>query len=250
LVADGDAGLAAREADHLADEFWSRRAAFAVELAPTAAAISQALASVRLPFVLSDSADAPSSGAPGDSSVVLAALLAAQPTQVCLVNLVDAAAVSAMIAAGVGHTVTLPLGGSLTPQFYGPVSVTGTVWRISDGDFTHEGPGFRGVTFRRGRTVVLQCGTIYIVVMEQPVIQWDTAFYRSLGLDPAEAQIVVVKSPAGFRAAYAPFAATIMILDAPGVCSPNLRAMPYRRVRRPLYPLDDFDDWRTPARRI
>jgi len=41
-----------------------------------------------------------------------------------------------------------------------------------------------------------------------------------------------------------------MILDAPGVCSPNLRALPYRRVRRPLYPLDDFDDWRTPARNL
>jgi microcystin degradation protein MlrC len=250
VVADGDAGLAAREADRLADEFWARRAAFAVDLAPTAGAIRQALASEHRPFVLSDSADAPSSGAPGDSSVVLGALVAAQPTQTCLVNLVDAAAVAAMIAAGVGHTVTLPLGGSLAPQFYPPVTVSGTVWLISDGDFINEGPGFHGVTFRRGRTAVLQCGAISIVVSEQPVIQWDTAFYRSLGLDPAEAQIVVVKSPAGFRAAYAPFAAAIMILDAPGVCSPDLRAMPYRRVRRPLYPLDDFDDWRTPARNL
>ena len=80
--------------------------------------------------------------------------------------------------------------------------------------------------------------------MEQAVFQWDTAFYRSLGLDPAAAQIVVVKSPAAFRAAYAPIAAEIMIVDAPGVCSPNLRALPYRHVRRPLYPFDDFADWR------
>ena len=248
VIADGDAALAEREADRLADLFWSRRAEFAVTQAPTDQAIARALASDRRPWVLADSADAPSSGAPGDSSVVLAALLAAQPDQPCLVNVVDAPAVAALIAAGVGATVTLPLGGSLAPDFYSPVTVTGVVRLISDGDFTHTGPGFHGVTFRRGRTVVLQSGLVSIVVMERSVFQWDTAFYRSLGLEPAAAQIVVVKSPSGFRAAYAPFAAEIHILDAAGVCSPNLRALPYRRVRRPLYPLDDVDDWRAVTR--
>jgi microcystin degradation protein MlrC len=53
-----------------------------------------------------------------------------------------------------------------------------------------------------------------------------------------------VKSPAGFRAAYAPLAEHILIIDAPGVCSPNLRALPYARIRRPIHPLDEIDDWR------
>ena len=35
-----------------------------------------------------------------------------------------------------------------------------------------------------------------------------------------------------------------MILDAPGVCSPNLRSLPFQRVKRPLYPLDEIEDWR------
>jgi microcystin degradation protein MlrC len=247
VVADGSAEQAEREADRLAGEFWARRADFAVELTPTAQAIERALTSERRPFVLSDSADSPSSGAPGDSPVVLSALLAARPTQACLVNVVDATAVAAMARAGVGQTVQLKLGGTLAPQLYQPVEVTGTVKLVSDGEFTHKGPGFHGVVFHRGRTAVLQTGSVFIVVMERPVFQWDAEFYRSLGLEPVDAQIVVVKSPTAFRASYGPFAAEIMILDAAGVCSPNLRSLPFRHVRRPLYPLDDFDDWRTPA---
>jgi microcystin degradation protein MlrC len=248
VVADGDADLAEREADRIADEFWARRKEFAVTLTPAAQAIEQALSSERRPYVFADSADAPSSGAPGDSSYILSALLAARPTKACLVNILDAPAVAAIIEAGVGQTVTLNLGATLAPGLYRPVEVTGIVRLISDGDFTHNGPGFHGVTFRRGRTAVLQTGSIYVVVAERPVLQWDAEFYRSVGLEPADAQIVVVKSPAAFRASYAPFAAEIVIVEAAGVCSPNLRALPFRRVRRPLYPFDDFDDWRAPAK--
>jgi microcystin degradation protein MlrC len=244
VVADNDVARAEREADRLADEFWRRRAAFEVALIPVAEAITRALADDRHPYVLSDSADSPSSGAPGDSPVVLAALLAAHPAKPCLVNVVDAVTVAELVQAGVGQAVTLQLGARLAPQFYAPVEVTGTVKVISDGEFTNKGQGFHGVTFYRGRTIVLQSGAIFIVVMERPVFQWDAELYRSLGLEPRDAQIVVVKSPAGFRDSYGPFAAEILILETAGVCSPMLRSYPFRRVRRPLYPLDDFEDWR------
>jgi microcystin degradation protein MlrC len=82
------------------------------------------------------------------------------------------------------------------------------------------------------------------VISERPAFQWDPEFYRSVGLEPRDAQAVVVKSPAAFRANYEPFAAEVLILDAPGLCSPNLRSYPFRNVRRPLYPLDDFQGWR------
>ena len=244
VIADGDRQLAEREADRLAEAFWARRHDFGVDLTPTDEAIRRALESDRQPFVLADSADAPSSGALGDSTVVLRALLDAQPDKDCLLNIVDPQAVKEMVKVDVGHEVTLCVGAGFTSALYDPIEVTGRVKLLSDGDFTHKGPGFHGVTFHRGRTGVLQVGHIQVVVMERPVIQWDPELYRSVGLEPRDARIVVVKSPAAFRAAYAPLAAEIMILDAAGVCSPNLRSFPFVRVRRPLYPLDEFEDWR------
>ncbi len=236
--------MAEQEAERLADEFWGRRHRFSVDLTPTTEAIKEALQSDRRPFILADSADSPTSGAPGDSTAVLQALLATQPQKDCYHNIVDPEAVAQMVEAGVDQEVTLKLGAKFSPTLYQPLTVTGRVKLISDGEFVQKGRGFQGAVVQRGLTGVLQVGRIYLVVMERACRQWDPELYRSLGLEPRDAQIVVVKSPAAFRAAYEPFAAEIIIIDAPGVCSPNLRSFPFKRVRRPLFPLDAFEDWR------
>ena len=244
VIGDGDTQSAEREADLLADAFWTRRHAFVVDLTPTVEAIRQALGSDRHPFIVADSADSPSSGAPGDSTVLLKALLEAKPAKDCYLNIVDPQAVKEIVQASVGQQVTLQIGAKFAPAFYDPISITGHVKLISDGDFVQKGPGFHGIVLHRGRTCVLRTGHIYLVVMERAVRQWDPEFYRSVGLEPRDAQIVMVKSPAGFRAAYEPMAAEIRILNAVGVCSPNLRSFPFKRIRRPMYPLDKFDEWR------
>lgn len=244
VIADGDAVLAEREADSIADAFWQRRHEFAVQLTPLDEAIRRAVEADAGPFVLSDGADAPSSGAPGDSTAVLKALLDAHVEVESLVNIVDPAAVAVAITASVGADVTLTVGAQSSTLLYQPLTISGRVRLIADGDFRFKGPGFHGVEFHRGRTVVIQIGTIYLEIMEQPVLQWDPELYRSVGLEPRDARIVAVKSPTGFRAAYAPFAHEILLLDAPGVCSPNLLTFPWKRVRRPCFPFDDFSDWR------
>lgn len=243
VVANGDPALAEQQAAQLAREFWQRRRRFEVDLAPTRQAIAQALAGDAHPVVLADSADAPSSGAPGDSTIVLKALLDAAPRRDCLHNIVDPTAVRAMAAAGAGSEIAVTVGGSSGSALYQPLTVSGRVRLMSDGEFAQKEPGFRGRVLHRGLTSVLQIGHVYLVVMERPVLQWDPELYRSVGLEPRDSWITVVKSPAAFRAAYEPLAAEVHILDAPGVCSPNLRALPFRRVRRPLYPLDEDAHW-------
>jgi len=47
-----------------------------------------------------------------------------------------------------------------------------------------------------------------------------------------------VKSPNGFRVDYSPFAAAILLVDTPGISSANLRTLNYRRLPRPIHPLD------------
>jgi microcystin degradation protein MlrC len=244
VVTDGARPWAAELAEGLADVFWARRTAFGVERTPMAQAIEAALAAARGPFICSDGADAPSSGAPGDSPAVAAALLAANPERDCFTNLVDPVAAARLAAAGVGAEVELDLGARLAPACYTPLRVRGRVRVVSDGAFVNKTSGLQGVRSQRGPTAVLQVGRVAIVVAERAVIQWDPEFYRSVDLEPCAAQIVVVKSPAAFRAAYEPFAAGIFLLDSPGVCSPDLLSLPFVRIHRPLYPFDPLEDWR------
>jgi microcystin degradation protein MlrC len=55
-----------------------------------------------------------------------------------------------------------------------------------------------------------------------------------------EARIVVVKSPAAFRAAYADITQKAYLVDAPGASSANFDSLGFDRIQRPMYP---FDDW-------
>ena len=241
IVTVGDARMAKQEANCLAREFWNRRSAFTPELMPYEQAIDRALSSDRRPFVFSDSSDAPSSGAPGDSTVLLSALLDRNVQDPVYLNMVDPTAVERAIEVGVGFSGEVTIGASLTDRFYTPVTFKGTVKTLFDGAFTFKGPGFNGVTFDMGRAAVWVVGGIHIVTMERGVLQWDPELYRCVGLEPTDARIVVAKSPAAFRAAYTELAHEIINIDAPGVCSPNLRAFPWRRVPRPIYPLDEFE---------
>ncbi|MDP6779735.1 MAG: M81 family metallopeptidase [Candidatus Latescibacteria bacterium] len=242
VVCDGDRSRACAEADRIADAFWACRGDFEPSLVKVEDAIDLALEDARGPFVFSDSADAPSSGAPGDSTVLLKALLNRRVEKPALLNIVDPEASAAAFRAGVGATLDLTVGGAFSSTFYKPVIFKGYVKSLTDGSFRNRGPGFHGVQFSMGRTAVVASGGLHLIVMERPVIQWDPELYRSQGLEPAEAWIVVAKSPAAFRAAYESLAGEILVLDAPGVCSPNLLTFPWKRVPRPMYPFDAMSD--------
>ena len=95
VITDGDPERARRETIRLAGEFWKRRKEFPPKLVPVEQAIDLALSDTRRPFVFSDSADAPSSGAPGDSTAFLSALPKKGVKDTTFLNIVDPPAVEA-----------------------------------------------------------------------------------------------------------------------------------------------------------
>lgn len=244
VVSDGDADAAQRYARWLGAAFWSKRSEFVTKLVSPDEAVRRSLARTSGTVVLCDSADATTSGSTGDSTAILAALLRAAPLDVAAyVNVVDPRAVQWAIRAGIGATVTVEVGGLLAPRSFTPVTLTGHVKTISDGTFTFKGPGMRGVPHHMGRTVVLVCGGIHLVVMERGVSQWDPQLYRSVGLDPSDARMVQVKSPMAFRAAYEGLYDEVFVVAAPGAASPDLVSLPWKHLPRPIYPLDPETSW-------
>jgi microcystin degradation protein MlrC len=236
-VADGDLALARAKAEEIGELAWQHRREFLRDRTPVVEALRIARETPGGPIVLADASDGTAGGAEGDSTVLLQALLESPVPGPCLLLVTDPEAVAACVNAGVGAEVTREVGGKLTPAFYRPVRVTGRVRTISDGRFQMKLPP---IPANQGRTVVLQVGEIFLVLSEKPVYTWDEECYRSVGLFPREAKLVQVKSPGGFRPTYEPFARTIIELDAPGPTDSNLRRLPYKRVTRPLFPLDDI----------
>ena len=242
VVADGNRSLAQKIADDLAKGIWNKRYLFLPKReASPREAVERALKVKGGPVVLSDWSDATNSGAPGDGTAILKELLKHNDelSGKAMITVTDPEAVDEAIRAGVGNEVTVEVGGKIDRVHSQPVEVTGRVKTISDGRFIVKGPMEKNFEANMKRTVVLEVGNIYIVVSESTGPAHDPSLYRSVGLEPRDAKVVVVKSPMGFRAAYEPFAKEIIIVHGPGAATPDLKSLNYKTIPRPIFPLDE-----------
>jgi microcystin degradation protein MlrC len=89
-----------------------------------------------------------------------------------------------------------------------------------------------------GRTAVLVAGGVEVVVTERRIQPYDAALLRGVGIEPTERRLVALKSAVHFRSTYQDIAERIFDADTPGVHRPDFNNYTYRRVRRPVYPLD------------
>jgi microcystin degradation protein MlrC len=155
---------------------------------------------------------------------------------------VDPEAARFAIAAGVGSEVSLLLGHKLDPQWGTSLQITGRVAHISDGRFQYTGGILGGTWASMGPSAVLETGRIRILISSYPTYDWADEQYRSMGLVPAEAKFVGVKNMMNFRVAYRDVMKAFYVLDLRGPTPPDMRMLPFRRINRPVFPIDgEFD---------
>ncbi|MEJ1960871.1 MAG: M81 family metallopeptidase [Gammaproteobacteria bacterium] len=242
VCADGDTAVAQQVATHLAHQAWIRRGEFDPDLVSLEDAIRIGLSSPGLTAV-SDAGDAPSGGSAADSTAVLRSLLAAgaqEGKRLVYLSMCDPAAVQVAQQAGVGASISVHVGHFYSRKDGAPLRILATVLSISDGEYSMRDQDMR---IGMGRSAVLALGAIRILVRTMPSFEWDVAMYLSQGLDLATAALVFVKSPGGFRHSYGKWAARILVADTPGPTCANMKRVPFTRVTRPLFPLDDVADF-------
>lgn len=239
--------LALGIANEIADAMWQTRdAEQETVLSPeTAACVALAYEPDRQgPLVLADLSDNPGDGAYADTTALLAALHQAYtrveaPPDALFGALHDPQAVEAAWQAGEGETLELAIGGKAAPHLGGgPLIATVRVKRLGSGTYRVESPMWEGVEQSCGRCALLQIGTIEVLVTSLATQALDLGIFRSLGADPAAKRVVALKSTQHFRAAYDPIAGAIHLVDSGGLTSPDLSRLTYRRIPRPIYPLD------------
>jgi microcystin degradation protein MlrC len=98
-----------------------------------------------------------------------------------------------------------------------------------------------GLVEKMGRTAVVETRGIKIVLTEIKVPPWNLEQLRSVEITPENEKIIVVKSAVAFRAAYESIAALIIEVNSPGLSSVDLRQFDFRYIRRPIFPLDQFE---------
>ena len=146
------------------------------------------------------------------------------------------------IKAGVGAEIEVSLGGHTDPAMGAPVKAKAIVRMLSDGSFKNDGPMNAGVETSMGPTAVLRIGGIDVVTISNRIQTIDLQVFLSQGIDPTAKSVLVVKSVQHFRAAYAPIAREIVLVDSGGICSPDISRLKFTKLRRPIWPFDGIND--------
>lgn len=243
VVTDGDPDLAEREAQRLSAMLWNIRDQLAIDLPDAAQAVRLAKESEQTPVVLVEMGDNIGGGSAGDSTIVLGELLR-QEAEGWVLALADPAAVQECIRAGVGASLTLRVGGKKDNLHGDPVEVGGRVKCLHDGRYEETEPRHGGQRYHdQGLTAVLEIrnpkaeSSSLLVLTTHREVPFSLHQLLSLGIQPQQQRVLVVKAAIAYRAAYEPIAGRIIEVDTPGLTAVNPSRFTYRNVRRPLWGL-------------
>jgi microcystin degradation protein MlrC len=243
VCTDADGPLAEAECASLAAEVWRRRADYLPELVPVEEAVRIAHQNPEGLVVLSDSADATTSGAPGDSTWLLRELLKYEWPRPALVTLVAPEVVAAAQRLGPEAEWVGPVGGVRDARHSQPVELIARVERLFQAAFVLSGHLARNLPIDMGPSAVLRRGNVHVLVTSRTGPHFAPELFRAAGLDPFAASVLVAKSPCGFRAAYEGRARQILVVRAPGCAPADFWHYEYRNIPRPLWPWDEAMTW-------
>lgn len=239
MAVGDDQEQVSKAAEELAKAFWDVRNEFEF-VAPVASldeSLALALKSEKRPFMISDMGDNPTAGGAGDVTWTLRELLnrpefkSENGPSLIYASIPGPDVIAAALDLGVGGKVSAQAGAAVDDRFAPPLMLEGTITAIHKGD-------------RDAKVeVVVQIGSIKVIVTEQRKPYHNESDFTNLGLNPREADIVVVKIGYLVPDLYDMRGDWIMALT-PGGVDQDLERLGYKNIKRPMFPLDK--DMETP----
>jgi microcystin degradation protein MlrC len=236
VYADGDAAKAQQLARQLADEITAMRDALSPRSPGIDAALDEALAFDGGPVVLADGADNPGGGAASDSTFILRRMIERGITNAAVGPLWDPIAVRIAFDAGAGARLPLRVGGKISPLSGDPLDLEVTVKSLVPGLVQ---TGLSGTPTPMGDCALVEADGIEILLVTLRNQAMGTDLFTKAGCDLAARKIIVLKSSQHFYASFSKIARHVIYADAPGSVARDLNTLPFRKVRRPLWPLQD-----------
>ena len=220
-------------AETLALAFWDVRNEFEF-VAPTAnlkTCLSYALKSNKKPYIISDMGDNPTAGGAGDVTWTLRELLNNKAfkndtgPQLIYASIPGPEMIKAALKGGLNSAVSAKVGAQVDNRFSPPILLEGTVEAIHQGDVHAE------------TEVVIKVGSIRVIVTKKRKPYHREKDFTQLGLNPRKTDILVVKIGYLVPELYNMRGDWIMALT-PGGVDQDLERLNYKRIKRPMFPLD------------
>jgi microcystin degradation protein MlrC len=238
MAVGDDKSAVVRSAEFLAQHYWDVREQF-VFVAPTTTfekSMALALKHKERPYIISDMGDNPTAGGAGDVTWTLKAILEMtifqnpNGSELIYASIPGPELISKALDLGVGAKISGPVGAMVDDRYAGPITLEGTVLAIREGDKHAE------------VEVVVQVGSVKVIVTQKRKPYHYEKDFTQLGLDPKNTAILVVKIGYLVPELFNIRAGWTMALT-PGGVDQNLERLVYKRIKRPMFPLDkEFPD--------
>jgi len=252
VTARGDQAAADGLARELAQDLWNERHGFTPKLLSIAEATERMLATVADPgkpaLIFADVADNPGGGGSGATTAILRAFLEAGLRQVGFAVHHDPALVAQAHRLGPGARLDALINRSAADPA-DRLEVPAQVMAVSEGEIVGRRGFIGGRRFSLGPSAWLRLDDrIDLVIISIRHQCFDTEMLEHLGLKVSGLRGIVVKSRGHFRAGFNDLFAdeTIREVDGPGLATPVLTRVPWRGLRRPIWPLDPDMEWTVP----
>ena len=239
-----------KAANELGQWVWEHRHETDIELNDAAAAWDKARAAADAPgegyVVIHEASDNPGGGTPGDGTGMLREMLRRNEEKTVLGYIFDKEIVEKACAAGIGGRISGLLGGKTDRCHGDPVEIRdAVVCALSDGQGIYLSPNKVGQKCDYHRMARLRIGNAEVIVAETCANQtYDDRPFLLTGADINQYRIVLLKSATHFRSWFEGRAKAIVTANTPGNTAENFALFPYRKLTRPVYPLDpdmEFD---------
>ncbi len=237
MAVGDDQEQVAKASEELANTFWDVRDKFEF-VAPTTTleeSIQTAIKSEDRPFFISDMGDNPTAGGAGDVTWTLREILnhpdfsKNKDLSIIYASIPGPELVEAAQAVGVGGKVSAKVGAAVDNRYAPPIELTGTVKAIKEGDKNAE------------VEVVVQVNNVHVIVTKKRKPYHYEKDFTELELDPRTADIVFVKIGYLVPELYDIQKGWLMALT-PGGVDQDLKRLEYKRIERPMFPVDTFDE--------
>jgi microcystin degradation protein MlrC len=167
--------------------------------------------------------------------MILRRLIDRKVTNVAVAPIWDPIAVRMCFMAGVGGKLKLRFGGKTAPTSGQPIDALVTVTRL-ERDATQT---FVGASVPLGDCAAIAFDGISVVLITKRNQALGSDMLTGMGVEIKGKKMVVVKSTNHFHAAFAPFASRVLYCNAGGPIPRDHQQVPYTRVQRPIWPLDE-----------
>jgi microcystin degradation protein MlrC len=242
LCYKGDEKNARRHLKCAADIAWKLRTSGNIEYPSVDEVLAKIPPDAPGPILLVEPSDNIGAGSPGDCTGILRAFVE-KKLDSALICIADPLSVAALDAARVGETATLEIGGRGSPLDPGPVRLEVQLISRSTGHFDLEDPqshlaSMSGRHYHMGPCAVVRHRGLTILLTSKKTPPFDLGQYRSQGIEPKSFRFIGVKAAVAHRRAYDPITKASYYVDTPGPCSSDLSRFPFKKLLRPVYPLD------------